>query len=177
MTSLNITKGRHTDQPNRVDSSRLERSVSWPMTFLRRLLMLVIVLVLGTAIAVAYGTVDNRWYKVVAVEGSSMEPTIDAGDIIFIGRPTSPEVGDIGVFQVNGKVVTHRIVDFGPDGSFVTRGDANPANDRWEGAEVDLIGVYMFRIPWVGNLFSAGIGAWFTDSDRASTQVSAGTYD
>lgn len=102
---------------------------------------------------VFYGTTNNRWYKVIGVQGESMSPTIKRGDLILITRPVDPGVGDIGVFQVDGKIVTHRIVDITPQGEFVTQGDANATPDDWSGAQVRLVGIYRARIPWIGRFW------------------------
>lgn len=108
---------------------------------------------LALLVVVLYGTVNNRWYQVIAVQGESMEPTIDQGDLILFTRPDDPEAGDIGIFQVNGKIVTHRIVDIADDGSYITQGDANLTADDWSDAQVQLVGIYRARIPWLGRLW------------------------
>ena len=103
------------------------------------------------SVFVAYGTViDNRWYTIVAIEGGSMTPTIQPGDAIVITRPPEQiEVGMILTLQVEGQVVTHRVVEV--DASrFMTQGDANDAPDNWEGLNIDVVGRYWFRLPWLG---------------------------
>jgi signal peptidase I len=137
-----------------------------------RLLTALLLVLLAVTLVTGYGTVDNRWYKVVAVKGGSMAPTIEPGDLVFIGRADHLEIGDIGVFQVNGKVVTHRVVGINADGTYMTQGDANPTPDRWEGADINVVGRYLFRIPMIGAGFSSGVGAWYTDSDSLGFSVS-----
>ncbi|HSW43921.1 MAG TPA: signal peptidase I [Patescibacteria group bacterium] len=131
---------------------------------------------------IAYGLLDNRWYKVVAVAGGSMSPTIEPGDLIVLTRPPEEvRTGMILTLEVDGQVVTHRVVGFRPDGSFVTKGDANTVRDDFRGLYVRVVGEYRFRIPWLGTLL--GIGTmWGTTtsayfSDRVSIDVSAGTAD
>jgi signal peptidase I len=123
------------------------------------------------ALAIAYGTVDNRWYRVVAVEGGSMSPTIERGDLLFFMRPDHVEVGDIVVFEADESVVTHRVVAIDDGGGYVTQGDANPSPDRWGRGEIRIVGEYLFKIPLLGNLFSHGSGAYLTDSDVIPVRV------
>jgi signal peptidase I len=121
-------------------------------------LVLTLTALLLGGVALAYGATDNRWYKVIAIQGESMEPTIAEGDLIVITRPERVEVGDIGVFQVDGQVVTHRIVGIDPGGELVTQGDANPTADDWGNAEVRLVGVYRLRVPWLGRVLASRSG-------------------
>lgn len=126
--------------------------------------------VIALLLAIGYGTIDNRWYKVVSIQGQSMRSAMEPGDLAIFIRPDHVEVGDIAVFQVNGSIVTHRIVDIDADGNYVTQGDANPSPDRWDPNEVDIVGVYLFRIPLLGRLFGLGSSAYL--SDQASVPVS-----
>jgi signal peptidase len=103
---------------------------------------------------VAYGTVvDNRWYKIVAVDGGSMRPTLEVGDAIVITRPPHRvERGMVLVLEVDGQVVTHRVVEVRDDGSFTTQGDANRSRDDFSDADVRVVGVYRARVPRLGSL-------------------------
>ena len=66
---------------------------------------------------------------VVAVESYSMVPVFYKGDILVLqGVPGNDyQVGDVVVFSVphRGTPVVHRVMKINPDGSFVTKGDAN----------------------------------------------------
>jgi len=66
---------------------------------------------------------------VVAVESYSMVPVFYKGDILVLQgvQDGDYEVGDIVVFSVpqRGTPVVHRIMKMNPDGSYVTKGDAN----------------------------------------------------
>jgi signal peptidase I len=103
---------------------------------------------------VAYGTVvDNRWYKVVAVEGGSMRPTLEVGDAIVITRPPERiEEGMVLVLEVDGQIVTHRVVEVAGDGTFVTQGDASDRADDFPGADVAGVGLHRARVPRLGGL-------------------------
>jgi len=53
---------------------------------------------------------------------------------------------------VGGEVVTHRVVAVNADGTFVTRGDANRVNDAWGSQPIQVDGLYMATIPWLGRI-------------------------
>jgi signal peptidase len=73
---------------------------------------------------------------IVAVESDSMVPTFYKGDILVLqGVPADQlKVDDIIVFSPpNQEIpVVHRIIKINPDGSFQTRGDANPGQIWYE---------------------------------------------
>ena len=87
--------------------------------------------------------------SVVKVVTGSMEPSIHVGDYIIL-KQTEPEnlqEGDVICFYsmdsaIYGKPNTHRIVSVLDDGSFVTKGDANPINDRVTVAPETIIGKF-----------------------------------
>ena len=66
---------------------------------------------------------------VVAVESNSMVPTFYKGDLLILqGVPTEELAeGDIIVFTPpNRPAIVHRIIELNSDGTFQTKGDANP---------------------------------------------------
>lgn len=83
---------------------------------------------------------------------------IEVGDLIFVSRadPASLKVGDVIAFMSGQTTVTHRIVSIETqaDGSlsFITKGDANAAQDTQPVSQNDLVGLYRFRIPKAGDL-------------------------
>jgi len=139
---------------------------------------LVLIIALGFALFLAYGLVGNRWYHVVAVEGGSMEPTITRGDLIVVTpAPRQIEPGMILVMSVDGRVVTHRVIDIRADGSLVTKGDANAVVDDWKGP-ITVYGQYQFAIPQVGRFLpiSNGTGASFAVAFTARQQLTVGPF-
>jgi len=107
---------------------------------------------------IGYGaSVDNRWYKIVAIEGGSMRPTLEVGDAIVITRPPEKvEPGMVLVMQVDKQVVTHRVVEVHPDGTFITKGDANRGRDDFPSDKVRVVGEERARLPLVGRLLTRG---------------------
>ncbi|MBR6338328.1 MAG: signal peptidase I, partial [Ruminococcus sp.] len=90
--------------------------------------------------------------SVLVVVTGSMEPSISEGDYIIIERCDADDLkaGDIITFishesDINGKLVTHRIIAKNADGSFVTKGDANPVSDELPVPASDIEGRYTGR--------------------------------
>lgn len=85
------------------------------------------------------------------------EDHIEVGDLVFVGRadPEELEVGDVIAYMNGGATVTRRItaIDTNTDGDllFTTKGDANNAEDTTPVTEEQLVGIYRWRIPKVGD--------------------------
>lgn len=93
---------------------------------------------------------------IVAVESNSMVPTFYKGDILILqGVPADQlDVGDIIVFSPPKQdiPVVHRIIDVNPDGTFQTKGDANPDQIWYEKSikSSQVHGKEIFIIPFLG---------------------------
>lgn len=90
----------------------------------------------------------------IAITSGSMQPHIDAGDLVFIepsnGQNLQP--GAVIVFQdTTAGRVTHRIVDTTPTGDYVTRGDANGRIDSTPVTPDQIIGVGRMVLPSIGH--------------------------
>lgn len=98
----------------------------------------------------------------VIVSGSSMEPTLDEGDLVVV-RQGQYEVGDIVAFQTGNGLVIHRIVDGSAEGGFVMQGDNKTGPDTWSPLPDEIVGEYFAKVPlagrWVHGL--ASNPAWF----------------
>lgn len=88
------------------------------------------------AAAVGYALVAGglfaglRFCEPVRVSGSSMEPALRSGDVVIVRRGRPASRGDIVLVRSEGHgPVLHRVVGVAPDGSVVTKGDANWASD------------------------------------------------
>ena len=85
------------------------------------------------------------------------EDHIEVGDLIFVGKTEAEEleVGDVIAFMEGKVVVTHRIIEVqtGENGEpmFLTKGDANNAQDQRPVTASNLVGIYKTRIPKVGD--------------------------
>lgn len=97
-------------------------------------------------------------YFIAAVGSGSMEPTINTGDAILVKKLDKDEIknlniGDILVYKKHQKMVVHRIVTIITDGNgrlFVTKGDHNNGSDNYVVSEEEIVGITVFRIPFIG---------------------------
>ena len=104
---------------------------------------------------------DVGGYSPMLVLSDSMFPNIQAGDLIICKKtnPQNIKTGDIISFfdptSTSNSVVTHRVVEIQTkeDGSlaWITRGDANNADDSNPVPAENLVGIYQRRIPKLGN--------------------------
>ena len=105
-------------------------------------------------------------YRVYVVESGSMEPALGVGDAILVrdfkgSRGGSVDVGDIITFAVDGGTfgtVTHRVVsvvDSPVDEQYVTKGDANRAEDSSPVARDRIVGEVVARFPGLGRVARA----------------------
>ena len=100
-------------------------------------------------------------YKPFIVLSGSMETEIKRGDLIItkIVDAKTLKVDDVIAFRdEQGTVTTHRIIEIVErDGEnyFMTKGDNNSSQDHNLVALDDVEGIYVTRIPGVGNMLSS----------------------
>ncbi|MBI5230907.1 MAG: signal peptidase I [Coriobacteriales bacterium] len=70
-------------------------------------------------------------FSLVRVDGGSMRPALEVGDVVVVEKRALPSCGDIVMFKLDGdsSPTLHRAVETST-GSILTRGDANPIRDR-----------------------------------------------
>ena len=117
-----------------------------------RLANVIYVAILLVIIAVVSGTFKC---SILSIASESMTGTIDKGDVIVLHKVNKKELeeGKIIIFEKNGSLFVHRIIEMYTDdkGSmFITKGDANETKDMWVVYEDDIKGVYDFRIKYIG---------------------------
>ena len=91
--------------------------------------------------------------KTYVVLSGSMEPSLKIGDLIIIRSCTKEDIqiGDIISFEVENKIITHRIIDI-IDGKYKTKGDNNNVEDD-NIVEIDKIkGKLVFSFSKIGKL-------------------------
>jgi len=123
--------------------------------------LLVLVLVVNVTIIVKSYIYPDRvpdflGYKPFIVLSGSMEPAIQAGDLIITKVIEAEKVaeGDIIAFQAEkNTIVTHRVTDVRTEEglSFLTKGDANTGADAKAVGVGELEGIYLCRLAGVGN--------------------------
>ena len=88
---------------------------------------------------------------IYAVATDSMAPAAARGDIVLVQPLQRIALGEVVTFRKFGSVVTHRLVGLGrADGTYETRGDANPGNDPWTVTRSDIIGRVDTIVPKLG---------------------------
>jgi signal peptidase len=113
---------------------------------------LVLCLLLAGAAPLALG--DHSY----VVRSGSMTPTIETGDVVVVQPidPLSARVGQIVSFKDpdgSGRLLSHRVRAVHRDGarvSFVTQGDANTGQEKWNVPVDGRIGRVLYRIPKIG---------------------------
>jgi signal peptidase I len=121
--------------------------------------------------AVALAIVVPVWFKTLAprtlggqatyvqIQGTSMLPTFDPGDLVILHQHAVYAKGDVVAYRVpegdfgEGLVVIHRIVGGSASDGFEMLGDNNPDLDSWRPSSEDVIGKAWLRFPKVGLLF------------------------
>ncbi len=115
---------------------------------------LIVASLFAVLVFLAYGSINNPWYRIVVVTGGSMSPTVDPGDVIVVTRPNGQVApGMVVTLQVDKAMVTHRVIEVKENGGFITQGDANPTPDDWGASRVRLVGIGQLRIRLLGYLF------------------------
>lgn len=96
-------------------------------------------------------------HKYIVVSGS-MEPSLYAGDIIFVNSNVEFEnvkIGDVIIFQYEEKNIIHRVVDetwIEGEKYLKTKGDNNKSADGYLTTKYNFCGVSVCRIPKIGFL-------------------------
>lgn len=87
-------------------------------------------------------------WRLCRVEGHSMEPAFQNGNMAVMRRAGTYQVGDVVGYHSTegGRVVFHRIVA-GSDGVFIVKGDNNKSVDRQAVTSDEIVGRCVLRIP------------------------------
>ena len=112
------------------------------------------VLILMAVVAVCIPMTVPRLmgYDVYVVISGSMEPGIPVGSALYVetAEPEDVGAGDVIAFYDNGAVITHRVVEnHVVEGEFITKGDANAANDLAPVPYGALIGRMAKSVPFL----------------------------
>lgn len=133
----------------------LAQSITQFFTNVLSVMLLGTVLLAGLALIVVPKATGSRPLTVLT---GSMTPTYAPGDVVIV-RPTDAknlQIGDVITFQAesdNPQLTTHRIaaVVLTADGrEYVTRGDANGANDLEPVTPAQVRGTVWYSVPLVG---------------------------
>jgi len=96
-------------------------------------------------------------YRLVSLQGTSMEPALCHGDALWTKRvdPSEVKVGDIVNLQYPSLgSITHRVINVQPipyEGYLLeTKGDANCCPERWEIGNDETVRVSLVRVRYGG---------------------------
>jgi len=96
------------------------------------------------------------WRATVVVSGS-MEPAVHVGDVLLFDKedPATLKAGRIILFDDPnrpGQLISHRLYGSGPDGTLITKGDANASTDSSPLQAAHLRGAARMVLPRIGLL-------------------------
>jgi len=123
------------------------------------------------------------WSPPVLITSGSMEPGIRAGDVVVVGASDGLRLdpGTVVTFRdqaFEDRLITHRITTATDDGSYVTKGDANPgpdstplAPDGVEGVPQVLVSTVGVPLLWVEQGRYALVAAWLIVTLAAASHV------
>ncbi|MFP7297141.1 signal peptidase I SipW [Neobacillus niacini] len=149
-------------------AKKLQKAVSRILSSMFIIIVCLLALVVLSS-RISGGTPTILGHQVKAVLSGSMEPAFQTGSIIAIqikDQHSSYKKGDVITFQMDGKLITHRIIDVKKQNGqavYKTKGDNNDGADRWSVTPQNVIGMYKgFHIPYVGyalNYSSSKLGS------------------
>jgi signal peptidase I len=143
-----------------MDTTRAAHRDSWLSGLLSTFTTLAVLVILAAAVALAVvpRVLDGAALTVLT---GSMVPTYNPGDVVVVrgvdDAKREVQIGDVVSFQPlpnDPTLITHRVVatSFTSEGiRFVTRGDANSADDEPLIPE-QIKGEVVYGIPWVGHV-------------------------
>jgi signal peptidase len=151
MTVIADRRGQSPDPVRDPGTNRVRREAA---LFYIGLVAGTVLLVFGALAVMAVLPMFIPGYTSASVTSGSMMPTLRIGDVVIAvdhdGATIEPD--SIVVYEDPRKhdLVTHRVISVNPDGSYVTKGDANGGNDRDPIPEANIRGTATWIVPYVG---------------------------
>ncbi len=122
------------------------------------------VIIIAIVLSASYGSYMALQFSMgtstplVVVTSESMSPVLHTGDLLIIQHRSAEDIkiGDIVVYTSTWhpeSPVVHRVIQIIDDNGtlhFITKGDANPVSDPGYRTIDDIIGVVVYRIPYIG---------------------------
>lgn len=103
-------------------------------------------------------------YCAIVIGSGSMTGTINKGDVIIYkaysdkdkaNNEAKVNVDDVLIFNQDGRKIVHRVIDkrvVKGEEVYYTKGDANQQQDEGFVTEEDVVGIYLIRIPFIGQI-------------------------
>ncbi len=153
MTVIEDRPGRSPGPTKDPGTDRVHRSGK--ALFYSGLLAVTALLAFGTMAVMAVLPMIIPGYTSASITSGSMMPTLRIGDVVIAvdhgGTDIAP--GTIVVYENRDHdLVTHRVVSINPDGSYITKGDVNGANDPNPIPAANIKGRAQWIVPFVGLL-------------------------
>ncbi len=111
----------------------------------------------GTYSPDSYWDVCGSWYEANNISKSEFSKFpfsngFNKGDILFVMNSENISIGDVIVFDAPGYKypIIHRVVFIDKDGNIYTKGDHNPAPDRWKITRDKVYGKAVLMVPYLG---------------------------
>mgnify|MGYP004467068123 CR=1 FL=1 len=117
-----------------------------------------IILTAAATIAVILLILFALGFRPNIVASGSMEPVVHTGAMAFIDtHDTDASVRDIIEYRItqdngNETYVLHRVIATDESGNYITKGDANDDRDAHPVSKTQIIGKYVFQIPYIGRI-------------------------
>ena len=124
--------------------------------------ILIILIVIGFCLSLVIP--QRMGYQTYNIMSGSMEPEIPVGSMIYVETvpPAQVKPGDVIVYKLETSVVAHRVVENRVvSGEFVTKGDANEAEDMRTVPYSALLGRVRYHVDNLGNfmmLYTSSVG-------------------
>ncbi len=126
---------------------------------IRRAIAAAVEVAVAAAVLSLVALILLNYIALAVVEGRSMEPTLQPGDLIVIVKRISPKdiaVGDVVVYRRGGTLIIHRVIRIEGD-ALITKGDNNwlpdpPVKFQAVLGKVLELGGSPIKVPLVGYL-------------------------
>ena len=122
-----------------------ERDLRWA----ERLATAVLLMALGVLI---WPATLGGWATYVVVNGTSMQPGYQTGDLVVLRRQSTYEVGQVAAFTVpdTDARIIHRITGGDPLKGYVFQGDNRTSPDQWRPVATEVLGRQVLHVPGAG---------------------------
>lgn len=122
-----------------------ERDLLWA----QRLATAVLLMALGILI---WPATLGGWATYVVVNGNSMQPGYETGDLVVLRQQTTYEVGQVAAFAVpdTDARIIHRITGGDAVNGYVFQGDNRSSADQWRPVAADVLGRQILHVPGAG---------------------------
>lgn len=146
----------------RYNKNLIEKSNSFKksiLKFLKIVLFSTIIIILYNIFLVLLSATAGKetsnifGYSAYIITTDSMKPTLNVNDVVIIKKVNTKTLkkDDVITFKKESKIITHRIIIKNED-EYTTKGDNNNVEDSFIVRESDILGIKVFKIPFLGKI-------------------------